>query len=226
MGQRENILRIKGIYNALGELKDRVVFVGGATVALYADRISEEVRPTDDIDVLIELADYGGYAEVENRLRVKGFVNDKESGIICRYIVQGIVVDIMPTEKGILGFTNRWYPKGYQTAVKHEIEDNYLINIFRPEYFVASKIEAFKGRGRNDGRTSSDFEDLVYVFNSRRSLWFEMENAEKEVKTYLKKEFNVFLSNVFLPEWISAHLEFSQQHRVNYILDNLKDFVL
>jgi hypothetical protein len=31
-----------------------VVFVGGATVSLYADRIAAEVRPTDDIDILLE----------------------------------------------------------------------------------------------------------------------------------------------------------------------------
>lgn len=30
----ENIVRIKAVYNLLGDLKDKVVFVGGATVYL------------------------------------------------------------------------------------------------------------------------------------------------------------------------------------------------
>jgi hypothetical protein len=30
-------------------------FVGGATVSLYVDRPFNEVRPTDDVDIVIEL---------------------------------------------------------------------------------------------------------------------------------------------------------------------------
>ncbi len=49
MSHRLNIIRIKGVYNALGELKDSVVFVGGATVSLYADMPDQvDVRPTED----------------------------------------------------------------------------------------------------------------------------------------------------------------------------------
>lgn len=48
MSLHQNIIRIKAVYNALEELENDVVFVGGATVALYADRPASEVRPTDD----------------------------------------------------------------------------------------------------------------------------------------------------------------------------------
>lgn len=37
MIHHQNITRIKAVYNALGHLKNSVVFVGGATVALYAE---------------------------------------------------------------------------------------------------------------------------------------------------------------------------------------------
>ena len=69
MSHRENLLSIKAVYSALGELADNVVFVGGATVSLYIDRLAEEVRPTDDVDILIELISYKGYAAVEEKLR-------------------------------------------------------------------------------------------------------------------------------------------------------------
>ena len=49
MSHRENITRIKAVYNALEELADQVVFVGGATVSLYGERPAGEVRPTDDV---------------------------------------------------------------------------------------------------------------------------------------------------------------------------------
>lgn len=44
--------------NALQELRDQVVFVGGSTVSLYADRPVLEIRPTDDIDVIVEILNY------------------------------------------------------------------------------------------------------------------------------------------------------------------------
>src|SRR5580658_248842 len=97
MNHSKNLVRIKAVYNALGPLKDHVVFVGGATVAFYVDRMAEEVRPTDDVDVVVEIWTYKDYAALEEQLRKMGFENDRSSGIICRYKVQGIIVDIMPT---------------------------------------------------------------------------------------------------------------------------------
>ncbi len=63
----ENLTRIKAVSQVLDELGQDFVFVGGATVSLYATdtALAEEVRPTDDVDVVIELASYGGYAEID-----------------------------------------------------------------------------------------------------------------------------------------------------------------
>ena len=88
MNHHQNITRIKAVYNALGPLKNNVVFVGGATVSLYAEYengIPEDlVRHTDDVDILIELWAYHDYAKMEEQLRSFGFKNDIESGVICR----------------------------------------------------------------------------------------------------------------------------------------------
>lgn len=224
MSQRQNLLRIKAVYDALEELQDSVIFVGGATVSLYVQRVAEEIRPTDDVDVLIELTDYKDYATLEEKLRSKRFVNDIESGVICRYKIQGITVDIMPTNDTILGFSNIWYPQGFKTAVKYDLGDGYKINIFRPEYFIATKLEAFKNRGGNDGRTSTDFEDLIYIFNHRTTLWQEMSFADHEIKSYLQQQFKLLLENQYLEEWISSHLEYTEQRRARYIIGSLNEF--
>ena len=104
--QHINITRIKAVARLLKALQQEVVFVGGATVSLYAAATAAETRPTDDVDVLIELASYNSYAALDEQLRKAGFENDIESGIICRYRVQGIITDIMPTEPEIIGFSN------------------------------------------------------------------------------------------------------------------------
>lgn len=228
MSHRENITRIKAVYNALEELKREVVFVGGATVSLYADRKGEEVRPTNDVDILIELLNYKGYQQLEDKLREKGFSNDQESKIICRYKVLGIVVDVMPTSDEILGFSNKWYKQGFATAMDYQLEPegnvNYIIRIFKPEYFIATKLEAFKNRGKADGRTSSDFEDIVYVFNNRTTIWQELNNADKDVRDYLHKSFTELINNVYLDEWIDANMDFSEKGRTKFIIDNIRQF--
>ncbi len=224
MIHHKNIVRIKAVHRALENLKEDVVFVGGATVSLYADRTAEEVRPTDDIDVLIELWTRKGYAELEEKLRSIGFVNDQESGIICRFIIQGITVDIMPTGENILGFSNKWYPDGYKSAIDYTIDDH-IIKIFSAPYFIASKLEAFKSRGGNDGRISSDFEDIVFVFENRFSIWDEIQQCEEGLKEYLKDEFRKLLDNLLFEEWVDAHAGYGSPPATYYIIQKLEEFV-
>lgn len=221
----ENIARIKAVYASLEELADEVVFVGGATVALYADRPAGEARPTDDVDILVELLHYRDYAAIEERLRAKGFANDIESGVICRYRIQGIIVDVMPTGENALGFTNHWYGAGYANSIVYDIDEEYRVRIFSPAYFLASKLEAFTNRGGGDGRWSSDFEDVVYVLNNRTAIWNELRRADEGVKHYLKEQFRAWLQNDYIDEWISVHLERSEQKRLRTIVGELTAFV-
>ena len=78
-----SLKRIKAVAQALRPLSQEVVFVGGATVALYCDpQQTVEIRPTDDVDVVVELATYGSYSELDAKLRAIGFCNDVMSGVI------------------------------------------------------------------------------------------------------------------------------------------------
>lgn len=226
MSDNQNLTRIKVVHNALEDLADKVVFVGGATLSLYRDRPAEEARPTDDVDIIIELIKYEDYANIEEQLRKKGFTNDVESGVICRYIVQGIVVDVMPTNEDILGFANRWYVDGFEHSMEHDIDEETTVRIFSPEYFIASKLEAFLDRGNNDGRMSSDFEDIVYVLNNRSTIWDELKEADDELKDFLTITFQKLIEEDVLNEWISGHLEFNEQRRVDYIIQGINDFIL
>lgn len=223
MSRRENILRIKIVYKALEELANHVIFAGGATVSLYADRPATEVRPTEDVDIVVEVISYADYTALESKLRAKGFTNDRDSGIICRYRIQGIVVDVMPTSEDILGFSNKWYADAFKYAEGIQLDECNL-KIFSAPFFIATKIEAFKSRGKGDGRTSSDFEDIVFLLNNRTTIWIEMENAQPELNQYLKNEFCLLAKNPDLQEWISCHLDFFEQSRTTYITGGIYAF--
>lgn len=225
MSHRDNVTRIKAVYFALEELAAEVVFVGGATVSLYSTRPEIETRPTDDVDIVVEIVRYREYAAIEEKLRSKGFVNDVTSGIICRYIIQGIIVDVMPTSGEVLGFSNKWYPEAFAKSVQVKLEDGPSIRIFSAPYFLATKLEAFVDRGENEGRFSSDFEDVVHVLNNRETIWGEIRQTDEPVKQYLKIEFEKLLHQRYIDEWISVHLEYIEQKRVGLILGNMSEYV-
>jgi hypothetical protein len=94
---------------ALGPLLGEVVFVGGATVTLWiSDPGAPTVRPTKDVDVVVEVATRSAFHGFEARLRQRRFVEVQEDGVICRWRhLSGLILDAMPSEPGILGFANR-----------------------------------------------------------------------------------------------------------------------
>lgn len=206
MSHQINITRIKSIHNQLSKTNVKFAFVGGATVSLYAQRETDDIRPTDDIDVVVEIASYDSeYTALTEQLHDLGFTPDTDSTVICRYLHKGFIIDIMPIEADVLGFTNRWYKAGLSNAITYEIDEHHKVNIFSPPYFIASKLEAFKNRGKNDGRTSSDFEDIVFVLNNRGTIWSEIKDAEPELSMYIIDEFKALMTNPYIEEWIHCH---------------------
>lgn len=94
---------IEIVARGLGELNDHVAFVGGAVAGVYADDpASEDARPTTDVDCVLQLGILNDQYALEESLCRKHFQHDIESGVICRWIYQGITVDIMPDDGGYL----------------------------------------------------------------------------------------------------------------------------
>jgi hypothetical protein len=131
----------------------------------------------------------------------------------------------MPTDEKILGFSNKWYAPGFKQAVDFKIDELHTVKIFPAAYFIASKLEAFKTRGKNDGRTSTDFEDIVFVLNYRDTVWKELQESDEVVRKYLKDEFRKLLAGTYIDEWIAVHLAYSDQQRAGYIVGQLKKFI-
>jgi predicted nucleotidyltransferase len=225
MSHQANITRIRAVSNALGELRNKVVFVGGATVSLYADRYAPEVRPTDDVDILVEIATRWDFAKIEEQLRKAGFRNDTTGKFVGRYLLEGFVVDVMPIDEKILGFSNKWYSDGYQSAIDYDIDGQNPIKIFTAPYFIATKLEAFHSRGRQDGRTSQDFEDIVFVLENRRTIWQEMRAADEKLRSYLIAEFLQLRANRHLWEWIDAHSNSYSPPASYFILSDMDAFI-
>ncbi|MCK5170344.1 MAG: hypothetical protein KAQ75_10730, partial [Bacteroidales bacterium] len=151
-----NIDMLQTVANGLGNLKNEIVFVGGAVAELYASNpAASDIRPTFDVDCVIELSSKTEHAKLEEDLRAKGFANDTSEGApICRWVYKDIKVDVMPTDEDILGFSNRWYVGGIENKITKVLPDGTEIYVFPPEYYLAAKLEAHESRGGDDLRQS------------------------------------------------------------------------
>ena len=198
-----NLPRLQAVAHALGPLRERVVFVGGATVNLYSTTPlpTPEPRTTDDVDCIVEVAPRTAFYALEEELRTLGFVNDVEANIICRWQLQGLTVDIMPTDSSILGFTNPWYSAGFAQAIPYALPDGTSIRILSPPYFVATKLVALRDRGWDDLRLSQDLEDLVHVLDNRLALPDEVSVSEADVRDYISQQVAELL---FHPDLLEA----------------------
>ena len=202
--------QIKTIAMGLEPLHEDFVFVGGSVVECYStSSVAEQARPTDDIDVVLELAHYGKYANLQERLIQAGFNPDANSRVICRYKYKGITVDIMPDEPTILGFSNKWYKDGIKGSIMYSIDDTLSIKIFSAPFYIASKIEAYYHRGAKDKRLSTDFEDIIYVLENRKEFFEEFVKANNNVKSFITEFAVRLLSEKDTEEAINAVMGYS-----------------
>ena len=217
---------IEVVARGLGELNQSVAFVGGAVAGIYADDpASEDARPTMDVDCVLQLGAMNDQYALEDALRIRHFQHDTESGIICRWIYQGITVDIMPTDERILGFSNRWYSKGMDNKIEHVLPNGDTIHIFPVTYYLATKLEAIASRGGEDLRQSHDFEDFVYVLNGCTTIEQELLSiTDEELRSYLAETFQTMLNDVNIEECITCVLPYGEEERCGYILSLLEVF--
>jgi len=174
----------------LGELLEEVVFVGGSTVVLWiTDPGAPPVRPTKDVDVVVEVATRSAFHDFEARLRKRRFAEDQEDGVICRWRhPSGLILDAMPSQPGILGFENRWQGAAIPHAIERDLPSGARIRAASPPYLLATKLEAFKGRGNRDFLGSRDFGDIIALIDGREELIDEVAQAPDDVRTYIAAE--------------------------------------
>ena len=211
---------LEAVANGLAYLKEEMVFAGGAVAELYASNPeATDIRPTLDVDCVIEIHSYSAHTEVEDKLRSLGFVNDTTQGApICRWIYQDILVDIMPSDSEVLGFSNRWYKEGIKSKILKTLPNGTDIFVFSPEYYLATKFEANKGRGGSDLRQSHDFEDIIYILDNCAELLDSISKTNETVKIYLKEECTNLLNNKGLVEGIESSLPFGSEKEATDII--------
>ena len=188
------------VASALGvELCQQMTFVGGCTTGLLlTDEFTrEQVRHTDDVDLIIHVLSYALYTKLQERLRGRGFreIIDASDDPICAMQLGELRVDFMPDNEGILGFSNCWYKDALINADDYNLTSEITIRLVKPVYFVATKLEAYLGRGNNDPLASRDIEDLLNLFDGREELIKEIEQSSPELQKFIAVQLSALLDN-------------------------------
>lgn len=183
-----------------------MVFIGGAVISFTDDPAAEEIRPTADIDMTINLANYAEWAQMQERLAELEFYPDPQGQSICSYKFQNIAIDIMPADDSSIGVSNIWYKPCFKYLQQIKLEDGTKINILPSPYFLATKLEAFKDRGQNDFYSSHDFEDIIYLIDNRTTIVEEIVAADTNVHKYIKEELTKIKNHPQADEILAMHI--------------------
>jgi predicted nucleotidyltransferase len=217
---------VERIAEALGPLRERFVFLGGsATGLLITDQKAAAIRVTKDVDVIVEVATQSAYYQIDEALRAQGFRNDTSEGApTCRYRLENLILDVMPTDPTILGFSNQWYPEAIHTAHEVVLPCGLTIRLVAPAYFLGTKLEAFFGRGQSDYYGSHDLEDLLAVVDGRPVIEREIENAPPALRAYLSGKLGALLADAQFCYALAGHVpgDPGSQARVPILLRRLK----
>ncbi len=174
-----NLAFLSAMAVALGPLRERLVFVGGcATGLLLTNPAAAGVRPTEDVDAIVEVASLAGYHALHPQLAERGFRQTMEDNTPpFRWYWNRMQLDLVPVDEHVLGFANRWYRPGFAAAVTTELAPGLALRHLDAPHFVATKFEAFNDRGGRDVYLSHDLEDILTVVDGRAELVAELAQA-------------------------------------------------
>ncbi|MBU0731245.1 MAG: hypothetical protein KKE17_12735 [Proteobacteria bacterium] len=221
-----NIELLEIAVHQLDDLVERLVFLGGcATGLLITDPAAPPIRPTQDVDVITEVATRAEYYKLAEILRSKGFREDSsEDAPVCRWRSERVILDVMPTDQAILGFGSPWYPQALAESIIKALPSGRQIRMITAPYFLACKFAAFDSRGNNDYMMSHDMEDIVAILDGRPELVEEVGQASIELRGHLAERFRGLLGNPRFREALPGNMppDEESQARVPIILQRMR----
>jgi len=199
---------IRTVARRLQPLDIPFTFIGGAVLGLLVDdpKLSE-VRSTKDVDVLVEVMTYGEYMALEARLHRAGFQPDTSPGApICRWIIDGCLVDILPKDSAALGMNSQWFHEVMANSQVVDLGGGCVTRVITPALFLATKLEAFKDRGKGDYLMSRDLGDIVTLVDGRATIVQDVAGALVAVRSFISQRFSELLKDPYFHEALPENL--------------------
>jgi hypothetical protein len=229
-GISANLAMLMRAVDRLSPLLDRFVFLGGAVTELFITSPGVAgTRQTKDIDIVVNVLNLGEYAEsLRAQLMGLGLREDIRDGApVCRWLLDDLIVDIMPTRGDILDFSCDWYQLAYDTARPIVLPDGSAIRLVTPACFLATKLAAFGDRGRRNPMASHDLEDVIAVIDGRREIVADLRAASPDLRAYVADRLSQFLDRSDAVVLVAAQLmpDSDSQDRLPFVLDRIRSLI-
>ena len=138
----------------------------------------------------------------------------------------GLKLDVMPSDPGILGFSNRWYAHVMRRAFKARLSSDIEIRVADAPSFIATKLEAFLDRGAGDYLSSHDLEDVLSIVDGRPELVGELRAADPQLRAFVGTTLADLLADEgFLNALPGLVLEGSPAVRTPIVLQRLRQLL-
>lgn len=113
-----NLRMLEFVARKLGPLNDEVIYLGGCTTALFiTDPLSLDVRPTRDVDCIVDIVSLAKYYQFGKKLSNQGFTQPMDESVMCRWLYDDAILDVMPVDENVLKFGNRWYKEAIEYVI-------------------------------------------------------------------------------------------------------------
>jgi len=190
------------------------------------DAAAANPRTTLDVDVIAEITSYAEYAAFGERLRALGFREDTSEGApLCRWVHGGTILDVMPLDEKVLGFSNRWYRAAMKTAATRRLADDIEVRVVTAPFYIATKLAAFKGRGKGDLFGSRDLEDVSPVVDGRAELVTQVLAGAVDLRAYVRTGIKALLGTLGFLDALPGYLlpDAVSQSRIGIVMGRLEE---
>ncbi len=206
----------------------RYVLVGGGSLRFVVDaRYRATARPTMDVDFAVEVDSRIAYSKLEARVRDLGFKHDMRPGAPkCRWQFEGIDVDILPTSPDAAEFGSPWFEMALDLSTSHEIEEGISVAVINSSCLMATKLDAFFDRGKEDYYGSEDLEDIIALLEGCTELLTELKSVPEALRNRIANGMRRLLSAPAFLETIQGHLSPESPPKTRArVLDTAKQIV-
>src|SRR5262245_52529386 len=213
--------RIAQVADALGDLRERVIFIGGAIAPLLQTQPPfPRARPTKVVDGIAATTSYRDMEALDQALRARSFrTPPPPSGSDARYdqttvrlhvhkwlAPGGIEFDLVPSGSHTGGTGSSWDQFALEAPETVELRPGLSIKHASAPAFLAMKWAAYRDRGIAAPLESTDLEDILALTASRPGLPDEVATSPPAVRAYVREQTAEFLRNPDAGDLLAGHL--------------------
>jgi len=217
LGNKEAIIEVAQAVQPLGF---SFVFTGACVLPFLVEpEFVPGLRTTEDVDLIVQILARTQMAAVEGKLRTAGFRNDywSDDAHRCKWAYHDIKVDVL-SDRGHdkNSCPSEWFEYAAATAIDLELAPQVFIKHITATAFLATKLDAFSDRGKNDQYGSRDWGDIITLLDGRTTLSAEVIASPPVVRDFIASTIRELILGKHLEESVPFHLapesRVSQRH--------------